>query len=230
MSCERIQGELSAYLDGDLAGARLHLVSAHLDSCAACKTHLQQLSAVSEELAALPHLVCPEPALAVRVLDRLEIESRGPGLALLFRSAWAARPLFLPSVLPAALILVCTLSTVLMMGARDLRSTTAARTGPSGNPFARVEPYMVPRSAADIFLDEQLVGLAEQNFFIETLVGQDGRVSQVNLIDGDSQMAAPILYQLRRQRVSPGRDDDGRPITARAFRLYTAMEVRAPIT
>ena len=43
MSCSRVQSELSEYLDGDLAGARLQAVTVHLDSCAGCARQLDEL-------------------------------------------------------------------------------------------------------------------------------------------------------------------------------------------
>ena len=55
--------------------------------------------------------------MAARVLDRLEMEAetRRPALALLFRGFAAARPLMLPSLVPAALVLVSVLAGVLAL-------------------------------------------------------------------------------------------------------------------
>jgi hypothetical protein len=238
MSCAGIKRELSAYLDGDLSGARLQLVSAHLESCPSCAQHLQELGQVSDALSSLPRLACPE-SIAPRVLDRLEVESRGPGLALLFRSAWAARPLIFPSVAPAVLVLVSTLSGVLMMGAHDMRTWASTRRMPassmetpevSNGPFASIGDQTAPQTAVDIFFDEQVVGMTEQDIFVMTVVAEDGRVAAVRLLEGDSRVAAPILQQLRLQRGRPGRDTAGKPMEMRSFRLISAMEVRAPLT
>jgi hypothetical protein len=135
-------------------------------------------------------------------------------------------------MVPAAAVLVCTLSGILMMGARDMRSWAATRPPVSArealSPFSTAEDS--PRTAADIFMDEQLMGLSGQDIFIETTVAQDGRVSGAWLLEGETAAAAPILKELRLQRGVPGRDLAGRPVRMRAFRLITAVEVRAPLT
>jgi hypothetical protein len=241
MSCSRVQSELSGYLDNELSGAHLHAMSAHLESCLECARRLEELRFVSESVASLPLLSSPEP-LAARVLDRVEVESRGPGLALLFRSARAARPLMFPSVVPAAMILVCTLSSVLMLGARDLRSYNEAShgrgqawerfhaTGTNADPLSPGAGSSAPETAADIFMDYQLALVPSRSLFIETVVDRDGRVLNVTLLEGDSQRAAPILNEMRYQRYRPGLGEDGSPVTMRAYRLFDSVEVRAPLT
>jgi hypothetical protein len=228
--------QLSSYMDGDLEGARTREVSLHLEACAACSDRLRELARASEALSSLPRLHCPEP-LAARVLDRLEVESRGPGLALLFRSAWNARPLFVPSILPAALVLVCTLSVVFSMGTHDVRAGVArARLqnsvpvwGTEAYPFWTAGSVQAPESETDIVFAQELIGMSEQSFLITTLVNQDGKVSDVRLLEGDSKAAEPILAGLRQQRFRPGRVGD-RAVSTRDIRLYTTLEVRAPLT
>ena len=53
--------------------------------------------------------------IAARVFDRLDMERRQPGLALVFRRFGAARPLILPSLIPAALVLVAIVSGALAL-------------------------------------------------------------------------------------------------------------------
>jgi hypothetical protein len=223
-------------MDGDLEDGRTREVADHLESCAACSGQLRELVRASEALASLPRLSCPEP-LAARVLDGLEVENRGPGLALLFRSAWSARPLFVPSILPAALVLVCTLSAVFSMGAHDVRAGVArARLqvtvpvwGSEAYPFWTTGGMQAPESEGNMMLDQQLINMSEQSFLIMTLVNQDGKVSDVRLLEGDRKAAAPILAGLKLQRFRPGRVGD-RAVSTRDIRLFTAMEVRAPRT
>src|SRR5262249_13198938 len=84
MRCFLVRRRLSAYRDGDLRPAEMQQISAHLDACSACARRWQSLRAALELLGDLPRLSPPE-TIASRVQDRLEVESRGPGLALLFR-------------------------------------------------------------------------------------------------------------------------------------------------
>jgi len=196
---------------------------------------------VSESVAGLALLTCPEP-LAAGVLDRLEVENRGPGLALLYRSTWAARPLMVPSFLPAALVLICTLSTVLMLGARDLRIyhesgqghglawDFAHAAGTNADPLSPVAGVSSPQTASDIFVDYQLALMPEHSLFVEAVVARDGRVLGLFVLEGDSRRAAPILKEMRYQRYSPGLSEDGLPVAMRAYRLFDSVEVRAPLT
>jgi hypothetical protein len=115
VSCEAVHRRLSAYLEGDLPPSEAGSVSSHLIACEACGRRIASLKAALAALAELPRLEAGEP-IASRVFDRLEVESRGPGLALLFRSAGAARPLIVPSLLPAAAVLMSVLALVLSLG------------------------------------------------------------------------------------------------------------------
>jgi len=232
MSCSRVRRDLSEYMDNELSGPQLHAVTAHLDACAPCTRHLDELRRACETLTSLPRLTAPEP-LAAGVLDRMEVESRGPGLALLFRSARAARPLMFPSVLPAALVLLCSSSVVLMMGARDVRSYNEAHaSGSDTDPVSPGGGVSSPQTASDIFVDYQLslMPSQSQSLFVETVVAPDGRVLNVTLLEGDSYRAAPILKEMRYQRYMPGLSEQGEPVKMRAYRLFDSVEVRAPLT
>jgi len=245
MSCSRVRNDLSEYMDGDLSGARLHAVSAHLESCSGCTQHLAELRGVSDAMTSLPRLATPEP-LAAGVFDRLEVESRGPGLALIFRSAWAARPLIFPSVVPAALVLCTTLSLLLSMGARDLKtynevahgqnhfSDMADATGTDLDPFMPVAGVSLPQTAGgNIFVEDLLARMRRpvdrQPFFFETTVTRDGRVQNLRLIQGEPYLAGALIQAMRMERFVPGRDD-GRPVAVRTYRLFETVEVRAPLT
>lgn len=245
MSCSRVRSELSEYMDGDLSGGRLHAVSAHLDSCSGCARHLDELRGVSDALTALPRLASPEP-LAAGVFDRLEVESRGPGLALIFRSAWAARPLIFPSVVPAALVLVTTLSLLLTMGARDLRTyhevaqghghpgDIAHADGTDRDPFMPVAGVRLPQAASGSYFVEDLLArmgrpVDRQPFFFETTVTRDGRVRNFRLIQGEPHLAGWLIEAMRYEHFVPGQDD-GRPVAVRTYRLFETVEVRAPLT
>jgi hypothetical protein len=221
-------------MDGDLAEPRRAFVAAHLESCEGCCRHVDELRQVSAALGALPELACRE-SLATGVLDRVEVESRGPGLALLFRSALSARPLMVPSVLPAALVAVSMLSGIFMVGARDL-ATAQARAPMPAIASTATEDYLVSQAAdavrsPDIFVDEEFVKmqLQGQDIFMETFVTLDGRV-WAKLLEGDTKSAAPIMRELTSQRSVPARSEDGKPMTLRTFRLISAVDVRAPRT
>jgi hypothetical protein len=190
-------------------------------------------------VAALPRLACPE-TLAPIVLDRLEVESRGPGLALLFRSAWAARPLIFPSVAPAAAVVACTLSLIFAAGSWDARGGDVQASGTDLDPMAPVgrvssphgHPGRADNGLGSVYLEEAMARMPdplEEQIFVETTVTQDGRVGDQRLLQGAPHLAAPLMQAIRYQHFVPGHEE-GRPVAVLTFRLFCSVEVRAPRT
>ena len=241
MRCGRVRKRLSACLDGDLSGADARDVAAHLEACRACAEVWRSLREAVSALASAPRLT-PAERIASLVLDRLEVESRGPGLALIFRSALAARPLMLPSLAPAALVLVTVLAAALALD-RDTRpeeriargagaawDSRLPASGTEGNPLLLSAGVSLPRvRSRGGFATGLVADLGEATLFVETVVARDGSVSLVRLLDGDSQRAEPVLDALRRERFEPGRYR-GRPVAVSVYRLISSLEVRPPLT
>lgn len=235
MRCRGTRSRLSAYLDGDLSARELRAVAGHLARCAACAERWRSLRSALDVLADAPRLECRE-GIAARVLDRLEVESRGPGLALLFRPVWAARPLMLPSLLPAAVVL-CALLAVAFVLDRGPRGVPEGRlraeawdtglppSGTEGNPLIPSSGVSAPRARAQGLLPDRLLEeMGEGTLFLETVVARDGSVSAVTLLGGDSDQARPLLEALRRTRFEPGRFH-GRSVAVCVYRLISRMDV-----
>jgi len=240
MRCATTRRRLSAYLDGDLDPRHSQQVAVHLEGCPACTARWRSLRSAVEMLAEVPRLECRE-SVAARVLDRLEVENRGAGLALILRPAWKARPLIFPSLVPAAGFLVTVLALAFAIG-RDPEPLPRVAThgaeswGPTGasgtesNPLFPSSEVSAPRSRAAAPITVDLVaGLGEEPLFFETVVARDGSVSTVTLLDGDSHQAGPLLEALRHERFEPGRRN-GRPVAVSLYRLISRMDVTAPIT
>ena len=66
MACEKIQGLLSPYLDGELTPEEKASVEAHLSSCRECAELFSLLSVATESLAAFPE-VEPGPGLKAKL-------------------------------------------------------------------------------------------------------------------------------------------------------------------
>lgn len=239
MSCGTVHNRLSAYLDGELPPAETGAVASHLAGCRPCARRLASLRSALASLAELPRLEGAE-SIAARVLDRLEMESRKPGLALVFRSAWAARPLIVPSLLPAAVVLMSVLALVLSLGDGpawlpgsppwDAWARGLPPSGTEGNPlFPSAEVGMPRARRADASAEGVLERMSVGTLFLETVVARDGSVSTVTLLDGDSERAGPLLEALRRERFEPVRVR-GRPVAVSVYRLISCMEVRSPAT
>jgi anti-sigma factor RsiW len=242
MTCRGIRNRLSAYRDGELTGAEAQAVAAHLYGCAPCNERWRSLVETLDALAAAPRLASAD-GIAPRVLARLEVESRGPGLALLYRPMWADRPLMLPSLFPAAALVVMVISAALALSSDPgPLPTVATRTLPAPpqwvqpvpswgteiNPLVASAEVSAPRARA-AFPADLLADMNEGTLFVQTVVARDGSVSTVTLLDGNGAEAGPLLEALRRERFEPGRFR-GRPVAVSVYRLISRMDVRAPLT
>ncbi len=238
MTCAGVRRQLSEWLDGDLEAARSRLVSAHLESCPACARRAQELRAVSGLLAELPRVEA-EPVFAPVAL-RLELasSSRRPALAFLFRGMAAARPFILPSLVPAACLLLLGLGALLALDPGPLPEVRLApgawssvpASGTEGNPLFPSAEVLLPQQLAALALaPEVLAGHGEGSLFLETVVARDGSVAGVTLLDGDALLEQPLIEALRQQRFEPVRYR-GRRVAVSVYRLISRMEVRSPRT
>jgi hypothetical protein len=237
MSCGGVRRRFSAHRDGGLPRREAQRVVAHLAACPSCSADWSAFSRALDTLAASDRLASRE-GIAPRVLARLEVESRGPGLALLFRPVWAARPLIVPSLIPAALVLVTVVAAALFLDSGPLppvarASLPAWERGPAwgteGNPLIPVAGVSAPRARGAALPPELLETLGDQTLFVETVVGRDGTVTAVNLLQGDREVAHELLERLRRTRFEPARFN-GRPVAVSVYRLISSLEVRAHAT
>ncbi len=134
MSCT-YEGELTAYLDGELAPAARAELDRHLPSCASCRATLPLLRQAVVSLQALPAFE-PRPALRREVLSRLD---QPPGLWARLTRPWVVLPSF---GLVAAAVLA-----VVLVGRSELPS---------------VEPEQLEIAAnMDMTEDYELLGLSE---------------------------------------------------------------------
>ncbi|MCU0241875.1 MAG: zf-HC2 domain-containing protein [Vicinamibacteria bacterium] len=242
MKCRHVRENLSALYDGDLSAGETQALNAHLQGCDACALRFRTLRESLAALRALPR-VRPAERIAREVLDRIEVQSRGPSLALLFRPAWAARPLIFPALLPAALVLVTILAGVFAMQQEpSWRGTTAPRqaatwetvlppSGTEGNPLLLSSDVTVPRLRVESDWHERALSeLSEDDtLFLETIVARDGSISDVRVIEGDAEQALAITQALSHERYEPGRYR-GRPVAVSLYRLISSVEVRVPRT
>jgi hypothetical protein len=240
MKCAAVRRRLSAHLDRELPAAEGRAVGVHLQTCGECAERWRTLRASVDLLADLPRLE-PREAIAPAVLNQLEVQSRGPGLALLFRPFWAARPLIFPSLVPALALLVVALGSALLLDRASeplpaVYSSGVAwegrtpASGTEGNPLFPSSGVSVPRTRmGDTVPDQLLTDMHEGTLFLETVVARDGSVSMVTLLDGDSEQAQPLLDALRRERFEPVLFR-GRPVAVSVYRLISRMEVLSPVT
>jgi hypothetical protein len=235
MRCSGARRQLSAWVDGDLPRRHAVEVGAHVARCPACAERAAELREVSRVVADLPRLQASE-SVAQDVLTRLEVEQRGPGLGLLLRGVGAARPFIMPSLVPAALVLLTVLAAALALdtsprlpGRLERWGAMPAR-GTESNPLFPSAAVDVPREREGTGLvpDVLLAGAAgEDSLFLETVVARDGTVSTVTVLQGDAKKAAPLVAALRRQLYEPARYQ-GRPVAVSVYRLISRTEVTFP--
>jgi Putative zinc-finger len=240
MICFVARRRMSAFVDGDLPPAQSQALSEHLGSCASCSARLYSLRSTLGGLAEMSRLEPREP-IASRVFDRLEVESRGPGLALVFRSVLATRPLMWPSLVTSSLLIGVVLTSALALHRpRSLQRMVAAaedawpavRTpawGTEGNPALPFAGVAVPQVLSGYSSADFLGDTGEGTLFFATVVARDGSVSTVTLIEGDREQARPVLEGLRQQRFEPVQFR-GRPVAVSIYRLISRLDVRSPVT
>jgi hypothetical protein len=243
--CRLARHRFSELRDGCLSAAERRAIAAHLESCPACAAEWRAYASALDGLSDLARLEC-SGEIAARVFDRLDMENRKPGLAMLFRPIRAARPLFLPSLMGSAMLLATALGVTLVLEDRhdalppiaQQRQLDAWTTLPSpvpdwgteSDPLFLSEDVTTPRPRHGAEVPAYLLEPgAEGTVFVETVVARDGTVSAVRLVNGDSSAAEPLLEALRRQRFEPSRYR-GRPVAVSVYQLISRMEVRAPLT
>lgn len=238
MRCASARHRLSAWIDGDLGPDEARDLTAHLGECPACRRRADELRRLSQIVGDLPPLEAAEP-VAQAVLTRLEVETRGPGLGFLLRRFGSTRPYIVPSLVPAALVLVTVLSAGIALdsgaGPRPAGSFATwgvvPASGTESNPlFPSAEVGLPHPHGGEPLTTAALMAAPDDGpLFVETVVARDGTVSNLTVLRGDPRGAGPLLEALRRQRFEPVRYQ-GRPVAVSFYRLISRMEVRSPKT
>ncbi len=139
----------------------------------------------------------------------------------------------LPSLVPAALVLVTVLAGVLALDSGPLPEVHLApgawgavpASGTEGNPLFPSAEVDLPRERAALDLSpEVLAGRGEGSLFLETVVARDGSVAGVTVLRGDADSEEPLLEALRQQQYEPVRYR-GRPVAVSVYRLISRMSV-----
>jgi hypothetical protein len=234
MRCADVDRRLSAWMDGELPPTGAGAIDSHLGECERCRARAAELREVSRLVGDLPRVETSE-SVAQEVLTRLEVETRGPGLGLLFRRFGAARPFIMPSLVPAALVLVTLVAATLALDSGPRMSGHLARwgvvpaLGTESNPLFPSARVSLPREReGGALAPDVLLGAAgEDALFLETVVARDGSVSTVTVLQGNAEHAEPLLAALRQQRFEPTHLE-GRPVAVSVYRLISSMDVSLP--
>lgn len=152
----RIEQQLSAYLDGELAPAEMAEVRAHLAGCETCRAELEELRAGKDLLGRL-RAIEPPPGFEASLLARASQPSRRSWLA------WP-RPAMVLAAASMAIVLVA------VPVVRDHRARLRA-SEVSSDLFVRTA---VQSAAADPFMDRAYIGLVSSDANLR-LMGEDPR-------------------------------------------------------
>lgn len=236
MTCTLVRRRLSEWIDGDLDPSLARRVEDHLFVCPDCSRRARELRVVGRLVAQLPRLELPE-AVASQVADRIDMETAGrrPALVSLFRGFSAARPLMLPSLVPAVLVLVTILAGALALDPGPLPEVHLAVGAWSATPASGTETNPLPSMGTNLPRERTAVELPPEvlarrgELFLETVVGRDGSVADVTVIDGDVVGRKALVDALRRQQFEPVRYR-GRTVAVSVYRLISRVEVRSPLT
>ena len=126
MRCEDLHIELSAWIDGELAVAERGLVTAHLQTCPACRDYLRELQDISALARALPRLPEPESITREALRELYAVKRQGvTPWAPRRRLSWALSR----AALSAGLVgLVAAAGLAVFIGQHEWTKTPAATT------------------------------------------------------------------------------------------------------
>lgn len=178
MSCKQTQNLFSLYLDGALAGAQMHGVSSHLETCATCANQYQSLRQTQSMVAALGRKPAPaDLALKIKVAISQErsmsFSRRLQGLRVRFENALNA------FLMPATAGLV---TAVLVFGV--LIGSFAIPRVPSMNDVPTLL-YTPPKVAVVPFSDSLGKIQSKEPVVIEVYVDTRGRMQNYRIVSGD---------------------------------------------
>lgn len=103
MTCQEVDQQLDAFLDGGLADAERVAIDAHIEQCSACRDTLDAMRQLLTESHALPKAIPPSRDLWAEIAPRLASRVQPP-------HGWRAR-LRSPAGLAAAAVLLLALGT-----------------------------------------------------------------------------------------------------------------------
>ena len=231
-SCAMARTHLNAFADGELRGATLREVSAHVESCTACSTSVGEIASLGDMLRGAVasqtfHEEAPDLAgLADGVVSRIRAEDHESWRGILERATddlhWVMVGV---GSVAAALISVLIVSAVVQSGVGQRGDSLAAML----NTLAAPPPELgrstgMPGDLAALGIaDVQLASLAE--------VSHDGRVLHLKVLSNmDPRDAAVLFAELRgmkfvQQEDRRMTDPTGRQIVL----LFSSTEVRGKI-
>jgi hypothetical protein len=212
MNCDAVLLAVADRRERSLSPGLEARIDAHLAECPSCQEGEDALGLALDGIHDLPHV---EGSIVSEVLARLEVETRGPGLRLLFRSGFDQRPLIAPCLLGASAFLAAIVLSLTFVWRPAL---------PSVPVLAWLDiPTVRERGVAPSDLGQAHEG----NVFIETVIGPDGRVARMRVLAGNGEGARPLMAALSRDRYDPA-TLRGRPVAVSLFRLVSHVDVFPP--
>ena len=99
MTCQDVDQQLDAYLDGTIAAGERVAIDAHLDQCAACRDALDAMRRILAESHTLPREILPARDLWLDLAPRLASRAKPP-------AAWRSWPRSPAGLAAAAVLLI----------------------------------------------------------------------------------------------------------------------------
>ena len=197
--CRRIQGQLSAYLDGELPVAQHIEVRQHLWRCARCRSECEELEAIGAAVRGADRGGDASlDGLADRVVSRVLAEERESWPAQLQR-AFDDMHLVWAGLSATAAVVVCAglAATVVAVGPRAERAdslralvTAVAAQGTDRQPVLLTQGLQAPRVSSEALTPFMLAMVvpagmdADSESTFSAVVTREGRVEQARLVEG----------------------------------------------
>lgn len=238
-TCGVVRRQLSAYHDGELEIDEQIALEAHLRACTACRDEARDLQLVSGLVrSAAPVAGCTDlDAFATNVISRMKAEraeSFSGQTERMFADmhlVWAA--LGATGATVACLVILFGLFYFGIQERPDsLEAMIANLAPPAGsdmNPLAELNDSLRLPTAVDAPFPEAVLRDQETAFALAAVVTREGRVKDLNQLDGSDSMAPPALIsQMSKARFEPARRGNNR-VAVNMVWLYAQVNVRAKV-
>ena len=142
MTCDDVDPQLDAWLDGSLAAGEIAAIEAHLGSCAICRATAEALRGLFLDSRALPRSIMPARDLWAGIAPRLTPPA--PARA----SKWRA-PLSPIGLAAAAILLLCLGGVIGMLASRTSHASAVTAFSVSRDRYAAAAATLAEQLAAD---------------------------------------------------------------------------------
>jgi anti-sigma factor RsiW len=211
MNCNKIQKNLSAYLDGELSPREADAVRDHVHGCAACAEILKQYESVQSAYAAgMPSAPSNFTAQVMARIDREEASGERAGIGALAIWEWLTRPVAQFAVATAAIVCVAVAALLLFPSqpTQNVAINDNAETGTIKVAAQNLDKAAAVASAFAEACDGRVISAAKgDGVLVLRIQLPEKRVEEYRGSVSEANLSDPKLAQSQLTKLAPARHD-----------------------